>query len=305
MSPIVSVIIPFYEHVEWLSEAVDSVLNQTLTDYEIIVINDGSKEDMTSFLKKYNDSIIYILKKNGGPASARNLGIEKARGKYLAFLDSDDLWERNKLEIQVHLMEKENAVWSHTGWVQFVNNDISQQAKKYTSGNNGYYFPMSLVSMNIATPSVIIQRQYIKERPYLRFQEKMRYGQDYYLWVSLSVEQPLFFISKVLTKVRMRESSAMKRARVHLQVRAQMWKYLNKNLPKLYLNKRLIFIRSVYAICTIEYKFISMLESKNIIGTKTSELLAKAIYIIPYILFKLIKFSQIYNKNIELRSFYK
>ena len=67
----VSVIVPFYSQVDWLIEAVDSVFNQTFTDFEIIVINDGSNEDISTFLDKYNDRIIYKWKENGGPGSAR------------------------------------------------------------------------------------------------------------------------------------------------------------------------------------------------------------------------------------------
>ena len=88
--PEVSVIIPFYAGVDWLSEAVDSVLLQTFKDYEIIVVNDGSPENMTEFLTQYSNKIKYIKKENGGPSTARNVGIDAAIGKYIAFLDSDD-----------------------------------------------------------------------------------------------------------------------------------------------------------------------------------------------------------------------
>ena len=71
--PKVSVIIPFYNHVEWLCEAVDCVLAQTYKDYEIIVVNDGSKENVDEFLEKYGDKINYYFKENGGAATARNM----------------------------------------------------------------------------------------------------------------------------------------------------------------------------------------------------------------------------------------
>ena len=79
----VSVIIPFYSHIEWLYEAIESVLNQTYPIHEIILVNDGSKEDMTEFLAKYGDKITYVYQENAGPAAARNNGIRRATGDYI------------------------------------------------------------------------------------------------------------------------------------------------------------------------------------------------------------------------------
>ena len=112
----VSVIIPFYSHLDWLYEAIDSVLAQTYPIHEIILVNDGSKEDMTEFLAQYGDKIIYIYQENAGPAAARNNGIRQATGDYIAFEDSDDIWLPTKLEKQVAFMEETAARWSHVGF---------------------------------------------------------------------------------------------------------------------------------------------------------------------------------------------
>ena len=110
MDKTVSVVIPFYANANWLCEAVDSVLAQTYGNYEIIVVNDGSKEDVSDFLKKYGDKIKYYEKENGGAASARNEGIKRAEGDYIAFLDSDDLWTPQKLSVQLeqHVGKREH-----------------------------------------------------------------------------------------------------------------------------------------------------------------------------------------------------
>ena len=96
-APEVSAVIPFYRNVGWLCEAVESVLAQDLGDVEIIVVNDGSPEDVSELLDRFGGRIRYFEKENGGAASARNAGLEQARGKYIAFLDSDDLWTPEKL----------------------------------------------------------------------------------------------------------------------------------------------------------------------------------------------------------------
>ena len=99
--PLISVIIPFYRHAAWLAQAVDSVLAQTYSPVEILVVNDGSDEDMTLFSQQYAEKIRYFTQPNAGPAAARNRGIAQANGEYVAFLDSDDLWLPDKLTRQM------------------------------------------------------------------------------------------------------------------------------------------------------------------------------------------------------------
>ena len=99
--PTVSVVIPAYNAEEYIAETLDSVLSQNYSDYEILVIDDGSTDHTGEVLAHYGDRIHLFQKPNGGPASARNLGLKHARGRYIAFLDSDDLWHPEKLARQV------------------------------------------------------------------------------------------------------------------------------------------------------------------------------------------------------------
>src|SRR5690606_30977259 len=107
-----SVVIPFYSNVNWLMEALNSVQEQSYKNIEVLVINDGSKENVSLIKDKYDMDLRIINKENGGPASARNLGIEKSSGKYIAFLDSDDIWLPDKLQRQIKFMEEKNSIWS-------------------------------------------------------------------------------------------------------------------------------------------------------------------------------------------------
>src|SRR5947209_6196529 len=104
--PAVSVIIPAYRAVETISTALDSVLAQTYTDYEIIVINDGSPDTMEfeGVLSSYDKQINYIKQENKGPSGARNTGIRAARGNYIAFLDADDYWMESYLSEQISIL---------------------------------------------------------------------------------------------------------------------------------------------------------------------------------------------------------
>ena len=100
-APLVSVVIPTYNRAAFVGKAVDSVLNQTFTDYEVIVVDDGSTDDTREQLNKYGSGIRYIYQENQGVSAARNTGIAASRGEWLAFLDSDDEWQRDYLARQI------------------------------------------------------------------------------------------------------------------------------------------------------------------------------------------------------------
>ncbi len=104
--PLVSVVIPTYNQPVFLREALDSVFAQSFKDYEIIVVNDGSTDDTAEQLKQYGDRIRLVTQENQGIGRARNRGMDEAVGRYIAFLDHDDLWHPSKLEAQVDFMRE-------------------------------------------------------------------------------------------------------------------------------------------------------------------------------------------------------
>ena len=118
-SPTVSVVIPAYNHRDYVLATLDSVFAQTFTDYEIIVVNDGSPDDTAAVLRPLVDAgrIRYFEQPNAGQGAARNRGVAEARGRYIALLDDDDLWTPDKLARQVDALESNpNAVLAYGGW---------------------------------------------------------------------------------------------------------------------------------------------------------------------------------------------
>ena len=101
----ISIIIPTYNSAQYICEAIESVLNQTYKDFEIIVVDDGSTDNTKEVIKPYLNKIKYIYQQNSGPSAARNRGIKEAKGEYIAFLDADDIWLPQKLELQIKFME--------------------------------------------------------------------------------------------------------------------------------------------------------------------------------------------------------
>lgn len=105
-NPLVSVVIPTYNRAGLLREAVESVLKQTYSPVEVVVVDDGSTDDTAAVVQEYGNRVRYSRRPNGGVNAARNIGFKQAKGQYVALLDSDDLWEPYKIELQVELLRK-------------------------------------------------------------------------------------------------------------------------------------------------------------------------------------------------------
>jgi len=107
--PLVSVIIPTYNRAHIVTDAINSVLAQTFNSFQLIIVDDGSTDNTRNVLPPYQGKIEYCYKANGGVSSARNVGLRMAKGKYVAFLDSDDIWHPERLEILVNFMEQHDS----------------------------------------------------------------------------------------------------------------------------------------------------------------------------------------------------
>ena len=113
--PLISIVIPNYNYGQFLGEAIESVLNQTYRNIQVIVVDNESTDDSISVASKYLDSITLVEKKHGGVSSARNLGITFAKGNYICFLDSDDTWVPEKLEMQLKVIQGTGADVVYSG----------------------------------------------------------------------------------------------------------------------------------------------------------------------------------------------
>lgn len=128
-NPIVSIITPAYNAENFICETIQSILQQTYKDWELLIVDDCSTDNTHILAKDYaeQDARIRVLrpKKNGGVAAARNFGLEHAKGDYIAFLDSDDLWKPEKLEKQLAFMKDKDCVLSYTDFQKFNSDDGS------------------------------------------------------------------------------------------------------------------------------------------------------------------------------------
>lgn len=154
----VSVIIPLYNGERYVSEAIESVLGQTLAAFEIIVVNDGSSDGSFAILDSYQERIVRVDQNNAGTAAARNAGVKVAKGELLAFLDQDDYWTLDKLERQVTLLRDNPGL--HAAWgnvQQFISPELPDEFKnRYRCQKDPVpgYLPCSLLIRRAAFDEV-------------------------------------------------------------------------------------------------------------------------------------------------------
>jgi len=195
--PKVSVIIPTYNRFPMVKEAVDSVLAQGFEDMELIVVDDGSSDGTVEEIKQYGGRVRLLQHSmNKGVSAARNKGILHARGKYIAFLDSDDLWVKGKLKIQVTFLDDNphyplcytDEIWIRKG--KRVNPMLKHA--KYS----GWIFEKCLPLCIISPSSVMIRRTLFSKVGL--FDEALPVCEDYDFWLRISARFPIFFINRKL-----------------------------------------------------------------------------------------------------------
>lgn len=197
MENFVSIIIPTYNRKAYLQKAIDSIFAQTYPYWELIIVDDGSVDDTPQLVEKYDPNIVYIKQGNKGPAAARNRGVMAARHNLIAFLDSDDWFAANKLEVQIRTMQQEpDYLISHTQEIWYRSGLILNQKMKHQK-NGGDIFMQSLKLCAVSMSTVIMHRQ-IFERFGL-FDEEYPCCEDYEFWLRVSAGQKFLLVDHPLT----------------------------------------------------------------------------------------------------------
>lgn len=270
---LVSVVIPTFNSGKFITETINSVLNQTYTNFEIIVIDDGSTDNTASTLKFLikNDKRInyYKIKHSGRPAIPRNFGIGKSQGEFIAFLDADDLWDRNKLAKQIAEFKKHpDYIFLYSMSVTFGNVTLFSPNyevlpllhKAVKTGND-----LLNIGNSITCSSVLVKKETLQKVNGFDEDEKLKAVEDYDLWIKLSKLGIFGFIPRILTYYRIHSTQSS----ADWQTKQERLKYLsdkrNLNLPvyKYYRNKGPFFllIRNLIHYSTYLYvKFLTLFD---------------------------------------------
>ena len=192
--PDISVIIPAFNRAHTLPKALDSVLSQTLKPREIIVVDDGSTDETNAVLANY-PGLCIISQDNRGVSAARNVGIEKAGGEWLAFLDSDDEWLKEKLEKQWDAICIDDKLICHTEEIWIRNGQRVNPMKKHKKFG-GIIYERCLPLCVISPSSVMIHRSVFEDVGV--FDESLEVCEDYDLWLRICAKYSVLFIDEPL-----------------------------------------------------------------------------------------------------------
>ncbi len=203
---LVSIIIPFYNDIPKVLAAIESALKQTYPNIEIIIVNDGSTEDIkdvNNLISEYSN-VILINTKNKGAANARNVGMNASKGEYIALLDGDDTFAHDKVYIQLSQMQDKGYLFSHTSYhVKYP--ERTETIGTIQSGEVNFKYPGIISSCSIATPTVMFHRVLLKMG--LKFPTDAKLCEDVQTWIWVAARYPILGINLPLSTVNWRDNS--------------------------------------------------------------------------------------------------
>ena len=190
----ISIVIPTFNRCRFIKRALDSIYNQTYSDYEIIVIDDGSTDGTADMLKKKFPDVRYFYQSNKGVSSSRNKGLEMAQGDWIAFLDSDDEWLPAKLEKQVKLLKSTPGYKvCHTEEIWIRDGIRVNQMKKHKK-TGGWIFPQCLPLCAMSPSSILIHCSVFEDVG--DFDITLPACEDYDLWLRITAKYPVLYIEE-------------------------------------------------------------------------------------------------------------
>lgn len=207
-SPTVSVILPVFNRLEFLRAAVASVFQQSFTDWDLIIADDGSDDATKDYLKDLRDPRVRVLwlAHTGNPAAVRNAALRDATGEFIAFLDSDDEWLPEKLATQIRMLrDQPQFLWCYSP-VEHIDADgnVLPRLSRRTVPRGVAFKRIARWEAAIAVPTVIAQRQLVERVG--GFDERRLLHEDYDLWLKLALESEVGVAGSALTRVRHHDS---------------------------------------------------------------------------------------------------
>ncbi|RJO59345.1 glycosyltransferase [Candidatus Parcubacteria bacterium] len=207
--PEISVIIPTYNYAQYIIETLESVINQTFKDLEIIVVDDGSTDDTKKVLEPYIQAktIKYIYQNNQGLAAARNTGIKNSQGRSITFLDSDDLFTNDKLlTLRAALKNSPDMAMAYGNHLLWTGQKIYKKPR-FSNGRapSGWILPQLFLKPLMSVPTVLVERKCFEKVGL--FNETLSTGEDWEMWQRIAAEFQIMYVDKITAYVRVHPKS--------------------------------------------------------------------------------------------------
>jgi len=249
----ISIIIPYYKKKEFIFNCINSILKQTYQNFEVIIVNDECSIESKLLLEEISQKDLRIKvfnnKNNSGVGVSRNIGIKKSKGKFLAFIDADDEWIKNKLKFQVYFMKRNKLLFTHTSY--FIINDKNKLIGKFSVKSSIKYENL-LNSCDIGLSTVMINSKIKKDLKFGNLKTK----EDYVLWLKLSKKYNLYGINKFYTKWRNLNSS----------ISSSVYRRIIDAFLVYYFFERFSLIKSIFLVLNLSLFSIKKKYNKYIIN---------------------------------------
>ena len=205
-----SIIIPTYKRVNKISVAINSVINQTFKNWELIIVDNNSNDGTRELVKKYNNEKIFLYQINnqGIIAKSRNLGIQKSKGKYLCFLDSDDWWHFKKLEHVHNVITDDTFFIYHNHYINFPNKFIKKRKINSKILNKPIYSNLLEYGPSFATSSVTVKKKIFEKISLFDIDKKYIAWEDFDAWIRISkITDNFYKLNKTLSTVNVDDNN--------------------------------------------------------------------------------------------------
>ena len=240
----IDIILPNYNSFAFISETIKSIISQTYTNWKLIIVDDCSNEQTVKLLKKFSKKKkikIYWLKKNHGAGYCRNYAIKKSKSPYVAFIDSDDVWKKDKLETQLRFMENNNYFFTYTSYETF-----GKKVKQITPPDE-YNFKKFIHNTSICTSTMLLRREILNN---VKFTET-KICEDYFFKCEILKNCNAYCLDDFLTKYRVRNNSLQSNSFRNFY---WIWK-INKKFNKLNIFENLLSLSLISFNSLIKYGF--------------------------------------------------
>ena len=195
--PKITAILPTWNRAEWLEKSIQSVLDQTFGDFELVVVDDASTDSTAEIIERYSGKIRTIFfSENRGVSAARNAAIKNSDSEWIAFLDSDDFWHPDKLQKQIAQTKMRPACPLHFTDEIWIRNGVRVNPKKKHQIKDGWIFQPSLALCLMAPSTVILRRELFEVHGL--FDENLPVCEDYDLWLRLTAQHPVALLNEKL-----------------------------------------------------------------------------------------------------------
>ena len=195
--PKITAILPTWNRAEWLEKPIQSVLDQTFGDFELVVVDDASMDSTAEIIERYSGKIrTIVFSENRGVSAARNAAIKNSDSEWIAFLDSDDFWHPDKLQKQIAQTKMRPACPLHFTDEIWIRNGVRVNPKKKHQKKEGWIFQPSLALCLMAPSTVILRRELFEVHGL--FDENLPVCEDYDLWLRLTAQHPVALLNEKL-----------------------------------------------------------------------------------------------------------